>query len=146
MDKTDYKQLIIEIKNVGKRKEFKGFSKGIKNIEDVKDAYDYIIINICKKYNLDTNIVVDSMINIWSNAEKRNFEKDAVQLLPHLGLGGMAAKEIITKLDFTLLPTTISLISVGDIPIYKSLAMNKYMIDMQECIEEIAKKELEKNG
>lgn len=147
MDKSDYKQLVTEIKNISKRKEFKGFSKGFKTIEDVKDAYDYMLINVCKKYKMDTNIIVENMEAIWLIAKEDNINIDIKKISQYYGVGvGAAISVSIPIVTLGIAPILLTLIFIGKIPLNKILSMNKYMVDMQECIKEIAKKELENNG
>lgn len=146
MDKTDFKQLTTEIKMIGKRKEFKGVIKGFKTIEQVRDAYDYLVINVCKKYKLDTNIIVESMEKIWATAQLSNNE-DNIKLakkyarmaaIPKLGLGFG-----VYFLNLGIAYGLIELLAVGKIPVVKILVMNNYMKDLQEYVILFAKKQLE---
>lgn len=153
MDRTDLKTFVTEIKMIGRRKEFKGVIKGFKTIEDVKDTYDYLIINVCKKYRLDTNVIVESMEKIWANAQMSNYEETIKSLKkyakigalsPKLGSGLLLGVPFLVNLGITY--GLIELLAVGKIPVVKILVMNKYMKELQEYVISFAENQTEKNG
>ena len=97
MTNTDYKLFTTELKKISKRKEFKGLSKGIKNIEEIKDAYDYMIINLFRKYRLETEELVDEMNSIWPELMENDYQKNIDKLSKYFGIGGAG----ITLMSFT---------------------------------------------
>lgn len=149
MTNTDYKLFTTELKKISKRKEFKGLSKGIKNIEEIKDAYDYMIINLFRKYRLETEELVDEMNSIWPELMENDYQKNIDKLSKYFGIGGAG----ITLMSFTtfslgfgLFPALIPVIAAGNIPLKKIVVMNKYMDEIQMFSETIANKAMNENG
>jgi len=126
MRKADFEKFTIEIKRIPKKKGLKGFGKGFKNIDDVKDAYNYMVIGLFQKYSLNADKIVDVMKAEWANISSDYMEKFADEVKRYNNENSPKDKmdmamELLSPFLFGQLYT------LGKIPFDKILAMNEYM-------------------